>query len=165
MGRRAYNWMIVFSMVGVFLAGPLAINALADGFLDKNIRIDGINSPGTLDAQNNLDFIGLGLWNGPFVLTFSPAVRTRYSLGATVETETGEIMGKYAVTFHLTPKSGEANYKNLMITAEDRGGVEVPTEIMMTSEDSGVAIEVSTTRQPQGFRISYADSKEKSGAN
>ena len=165
MGRREYNWMIVFHMVGVLLAGPLSINALADGFSDKQVQIDGMNSQGKLDKQNNLEFLGLGLWNGPIILIFSPAVRTRYSLGAAVETETGEIMGKYAVTFHLAPKSGDANYKNLMITVADRGGIEVASEIMMTSEDSGAAIEVATTKKPVEFRISYANSKEKSGAN
>jgi hypothetical protein len=44
MGRRGYNWMIVFHMVGVLLGWPLSINALADGFSDRQVQIDGINS-------------------------------------------------------------------------------------------------------------------------
>ena len=150
--------MIVFLAVGVFLAGPLPINVLADGFADKQVQIDGINSQGKLDDQNNLEFLGLGLWNGPVKLTFSPSVRTRYSLGATVETETGEIMGKYAVTFHLAPKSGDANNQNLKITVVDRWGNEVESEVMTTARASGVAIEVATTKKPLEFRISYSPS-------
>jgi hypothetical protein len=155
--------MLVFHLVGVFLAGPLSINAFADGFSDKQVQIDGINSQGTLDDQNNLEFLGLGLWNGPVKLTFSPSVQTRYRLGATVETETGEIMGKYAVKFKLAAKSGDANNKNLKITVVNRWGSEVQSEVMMTAQASGVAIEVATTEKPLEFRISY--SKEKSGAN
>ena len=44
MGRRQYSLMIVFLAVGVFLAGPLSINAFADGFSDKQVQIDGLNS-------------------------------------------------------------------------------------------------------------------------
>ena len=163
MGRRRYSWMIVFHMVGVFLAGPLSINAFADGFSDKQVQIDGLNSQGTVDGQNNLEFLGLGLWNGPVKLTFSPSVRKLYSLGATVETETGEIMGKYAVKFHLVPKTPDTKNQNLKITVLDRWGNEMESEVMITSEASGVVIEVAATKKPLEFRISY--SKEKSGAN
>ena len=159
MGRRGYKWMFVFYMVGVFLAGPLSINAFADGFSDKQVQIDGMNSQGKLDEQNNLEFLGLGLWNGPVKLIFSPSVRTRYSLGATVETRTGEIMGKYAVTFHLAPKSGDANNQNLKITVVDHWGNEVESEVMTTARASGVAIEVATTKKPLEFRISYSPQK------
>jgi len=158
MARRRYNWMIVFHLVGVFLAGPLSINAFADGFSDKQVQIDGLNSQGTLDDKNDLEFVGLGLWNGPVILTFSPSVRTRYTLGATVETETGEIMGKYAVKFHLSPKSGEVNNQNLKITVVDHWGNALEGEVMMTAEGSGVAIEVATTKKPHEFRISYVPS-------
>ena len=151
--------MIVFLAVGVFLAGPLSINVLADGFSDKQVQIDGINSQGTVDDQNNLEFLGLGLWNGPVKLIFSPSVRTRYSLGATVETRTGEIMGKYAVTFHLAPKSGDANNQNLKITVVDRWGNEVESEVMTTARASGVAIEVATTKKPLELHITYSPQK------
>ena len=159
MSRRQYSLMIVFLAVGVFLAGPLSINVLADGFSDKQVQIDGINSQGKLDDQNNLEFLGLGLWNGPVKLTFSPSVRTRYSLGATVETRTGEIMGKYAVTFHLAPKSGDVHNQNLKITVVNRRGSEVESEVMTTARASGVAIEVATTKKPHEFRISYSTQK------
>ena len=159
MGRRPYSLMIVFLAVAVFLAGPLSINVLADGFADKQVQIDGINSQGKLDDQNNLEFLGLGLWNGPVKLIFSPSVRTRYSLGATVETRTGEIMGKYAVTFHLAPKSSDAHNKNLKITVVDRWGNELQSEVMTTARASGVAIEVATTKKPLEFRISYSPQK------
>ena len=158
MGRRRYSWMIVFQMVGVLLAGPLSINVLADGFSDKQVQIDGLNSQGKLDDQNNLEFLGLGLWNGPVRLSFSPSVRTRYSLGAIVETETGEIMGKYAVKFHLAPKSGDVHNQNLKITVVKRRGSEVESEVMMTDQGSRVAIEVATTKKPHEFRISYSPS-------
>ncbi len=158
MGRRRYSWMIVFHMIGVFLAGPLSIDVFADGFSDKQVQIDGINSQGTVDDQNNLEFLGLGLWNGPVRLSFSPSVRTLYSLGATVETETGEIMGKYAVTFHLAPRSGDVNNQNLKITVVNRRGSEVESEVMMTDQGSRVAIEVATTKKPHEFRISYSPS-------
>ena len=161
MGRRGYNWMMVFCLVGVFLAGPLSINASADGFSDKQVQIDGMNSQGKLNEQNNLEFVGLGLWNGPLILTFCPSVRTRYSLGAAVETETGEIMGKYAVTFHLVPKTADTKNQNLKITVMDRRGNEVQSEVMMTSEASGLAIQVAATKKPVECRISY--SKEESG--
>ena len=72
MKRRGYNWMIVFHTVVVFLAGPFCISALADGFYDKLVQIDGINSQGTLNEQKDLEFLGLGLWNGPVKLLFSP---------------------------------------------------------------------------------------------
>ena len=158
MGGRGYNWMIVVYLVGVFLAGPLSINVLADGFSDKLVQIDGMNSQGKLDEQNNLEFVGLGLWNGPLILTFSPSVRTRYSLGAAVRTETGEIMRKYAVTFHLVPKNKDVNNQNLKITVVDRWGNEVQSEVMMTSEGSGVAIQVAATQKPVEFCISYSSS-------
>jgi hypothetical protein len=158
MSRRGYNWIIVLHLVGVFLAGPLCINALADGFSDKLIQIDGMNSQGTLDEHNDLQFVGLGLWNGPLILTFSPSVQTLYSLGATVETETGEIMGKFGVTFHLSPKNREAKNQNLTITVIDRWNAEIESEVSMTSEATGVAIEVATTKKPVNFRISYSPS-------
>jgi hypothetical protein len=156
MGWRGYNWIIVLPLVGVFLAGPLCLNALADGFSDKLVQIDGMNSQGTLDEHNDLQFVGLGLWNGPLILTFSPSVRTLYSLGSTVETETGEIMGKYAVTFHLSPKSRDANNQNLQITVMDRWGSEIESEVNLTSEATGVTIQVATTKNPVNFRISYS---------
>jgi hypothetical protein len=156
MSRRRYTWMIALCMVGMLLAGPLCIRAVADGFSDKQVQIDGMNSQGTLDEQNNLQFVGLGLWTGPIVLTFSPPVRTHYSLGATVETETGEIMGKYAVKFHLAPKSNDVNNQNLKITVMDRWGNELESEVMLTAEAAGVAIEVAATKKPVEFRISYA---------
>lgn len=158
MSRRQYSLMIVFLAVGVFLTKPFAGNVFADGFTDKMVQIDGLNSQGTVDAQNNLKFLGLGLWNGPVKLNFSPSVRTRYSLGASVETETGEIMGKYAVKFKLVPKSGDVNNKNLKITVVNRGGSEVESEVMMTDQGSRVAIEVATTKKPHEFRISYSPS-------
>jgi hypothetical protein len=161
MGGRGYNWMIVFYLVGVFLAGPLSINAFADGFSDKLVQIDGMNSQGKLDKQNNLEFVGIGLWNGPLILTFSPSVRTHYSLGAAVRTETGEIMGKYAVTFHLVPKNKDVHHRNLKISVMDHWGNEVQSEVMMTSEGPGVAIQVAATKKPVEFRISYSPKKTK----
>ena len=151
--------MIVFHTVVVFLAGPFCISALADGFYDKLVQIDGINSQGTLNEQKDLEFLGLGLWNGPVKLLFSPSVLTRYTLGATVETETGEIMGKYGVKFKLTPKNGKANNQNLKITVKDRWGNELEGEVMLTAEDGGVAIQVATKNKPQDFRISYSPQK------
>jgi len=145
------------------LAGPLSINAVADGFFDKLVRIDGINSQGTLNDQNDLEFLGLGLWNGPVKLVFSPSVTARYSLATAVETETGEIMGKYAVKFRLIPKSNDVNSQNLKITVVDRWRNGLESEVMLTAEAPGVVIEVATTKKPHEFRISYA--KEKSGAN
>jgi len=156
--RRGYKWTIVLHLVGVLLAGPLSINAFADGFSDKLVQIDGMNSQGTLDEHNNLQFVGLGLWNGPVVLTFSPSVRTHYSLGANIATETGEVMGKYAVKFHLIPKSGDANNQNLKIAVVDHWGNALEGEIMLTAEAAGVAIEVAATKKPVEFRISYAPS-------
>jgi len=156
-GRR-YNWMIVFYMVGVLLVGLLCIDALADGFSDKLVQIDGMNSQGTLDDQNNLQFVGLGLWNGPVVLTFSPSVRTHYSLGANIATETGEVMGKYAVKFHLAPKSDDVNNQNLKITVVDHWGNALEGDVMLTAQAVGVDIEVAATKKPVEFRISYAPS-------
>jgi hypothetical protein len=158
MGRRVFSWVIVLHMAAVFLAGPLCIRALADGFSAKLIQIDGMNSQGTLDEHNNLQFVGLGLWNGPLVITFGPSVRKFYNLGTTVETETGEIMGKYAVTFHLSPKSREANNQNLSITVIDRWNAEIESEVNLTSEATGIAIEVATTKKPVNFRIFYSPS-------
>jgi hypothetical protein len=158
MSRRQYSLMIVFLAAVVFLGGSFALKVLADGFVDKVVQIDGINAQGTIDDQNNLAFLGLGLWNGPVKLAFSPSVLTDYSLGATVETETGEIMGKYAVRFHLAPKSGDVNNQNLKITVVDHWGTEVESEVMLTAEASGVAIEVATTKKPYEFRISYSPS-------
>jgi hypothetical protein len=136
------------------------MNSFADGFSDKLVQIDGINSQGTLNDQNDLEFLGLGLWNGPVKLIFSPSVRTRYTLGAAVETETGEIMGKYAVKFHLTPKSGDVNNRNLKITVKDRWGNELEGDVMLTAQAAGVTIEVATTKKPQDFSISYSPSPQ-----
>ena len=134
------------------------MHSLADGFSAKLIQIDGMDSQGTLDEHNDLQFVGLGLWNGPLVLTFTPSVRKFYNLGASVETETDAIMGKYAVTFHLSPKNRKANDQNLAITVIDRWNAEIESEVSLTSEAAGVAIEVATTKKPVNFRISYAPS-------
>ena len=164
MGRRGFNWVIILPIVGVFLAGPFCIHALADGFSAKLIQIDGMNSQGTLDEHNDLQFVGLGLWNGPLVLTFSPSVRKFYNLGATVETETGAIMGKYAVKFHLSPESQDTNIKNLTITVWDRWNAEIESEVILTDEAAGVAIQVGTTKKPVEFRISYSPSPSTSSS-
>ncbi|MEJ2427301.1 MAG: hypothetical protein P8075_00030 [Deltaproteobacteria bacterium] len=156
MGRRWFNWMLVLHLAGVFLAGPLCLHASADGFSAKLIQIDGMNSQGTLDEHNGLQFVGLGLWNGPLILTFSPSVRKFYNLGTNVETETDATMGKYTVTFRLSPKSRKANNQNLTITVIDRWNAEIESEVSLTSEAAGVAIEVATTKKPVNFRISYA---------
>ena len=158
MAIRGYNWVFVFYIIGVFLAGSLCINAFADGFSDKQVQIDGMNSQGTLDDQNNLQFVGLGLWNGPVVLTFSPSVRTHYSLGANIATETGEVMGKYAVKFHLALKSNDVNNQNLKITVVDHWGNALEGDVMLTAQAAGIAIEVAATKKPVEFRISYVPS-------
>jgi hypothetical protein len=145
-------------MLLVVLLGPLCIDALADGFSDRQVQIDGINSQGTLNDQKDLEFLGLGLWNGPVKLVFNPSVMTRYSLGAAVETVTGEIMGKYGVKFKLTPKNGKVNNQNLKIAVKDRWGNELEGEVMLTGEAAGVAIEVATTKKPHEFRVSYVPS-------
>jgi hypothetical protein len=150
--------MIVLPLLGVFYAGPLCINALADGFSDKLVQIDGINAQGTVDEQNNLEFLGLGVWNGAVKLSFSPSVQAHYSLGSDIETESDEILGKYAVSFNLAPKSGDVNSQNLHITVMDRWGSELESDVSLTSEATGVAIEVATTKKPLNFRISYSPS-------
>ena len=96
------------------------------------------------------------MWNGAVELLFGPSVQAGYSLGTDIETETKEIMGKYAVIFHLIPKSRDVNSKNLKITVEDPWGSELASEIMMTNEPSGVAIEVATETKPHEFHISYS---------
>jgi hypothetical protein len=68
-------------------------------------------------------------------------------------------MGKYAVTFHLAPKSGDVHNQNLKITVVNRRGSEVESEVMTTARASGVAIEVATTKKPHEFRISYSTQK------
>jgi hypothetical protein len=83
---------------------------------------------------------------------------TRYSLGVAVETVTGEIMGKYAVKFHIVPKSDDVSNQNLKITVMDRWGNELEGEVMLTAEAAGVAIEVATTKKPHEFRVSYVPS-------
>ena len=150
--------MIVLPLLGVFYAGPLCINALADGFSDKLVQIDGINAQGTVDEQNNLEFLGLGVWNGGLKLSFSPSVQANYSLGSDIETESDEILGKYAVSFNLAPKSGDLNNQNLQITVMDSWGSELESDVSLTSEATGVAIEVATTKKPLNFRISYSPS-------
>jgi hypothetical protein len=40
----------------------------------------------------------------------------------------------------------------------DRWGNEVESEVMLTAEASGVAIEVAATKKPHEFRISYSPS-------
>ena len=158
MKKRRYNWIIVLPLLGVFFIGPLCINALADGFSDKLVQIDGINAQGTVDEQNNLEFLGLGVWNGAVKLSFSPSVQANYSLGSDIETESDEILGKYAVSFNLAPKSGDVNSQNLHITVMDRWGSELESDVSLTSEATGVAIEVATTKKPLNFRISYSPS-------
>jgi hypothetical protein len=145
-------------MLLVVLVGPLCIDALADGFSDRQVQIDGINSQGTLNDQKDLEFLGLGLWNGPVKLVFNPSVMTRYSLGVAVETVTGEIMRKYAVKFHIVPKSDDVSNQNLKITVMDRWGNQLEGEVMLTAEAAGVAIEVATTKKPHEFRVSYVPS-------
>ena len=150
--------MIVLPLLGVFYPGPLCIIALADGFSDKLVQIDGINAQGTVDEQNNLEFLGLGVWNGAVKLTFSPSVQAHYSLGSDIETESDEIMGKYSVTFNLAPKRSDANSQNLKITVSDQWGSEMESEVVMTAEASGVNIEVAATKKPFEFRVSYSPS-------
>jgi translation elongation factor EF-1beta len=67
-------------------------------------------------------------------------------------------MGKYAVKFHLAPKSDDVNNQNLKITVVGHWGNELEGEVMLTGEAAGVAIEVATTKKPHEFRVSYVPS-------
>ena len=158
MSRRRYSLMLVFLTAVVFLGGAFAVDVFADGFVDKVVQIDGINAQVTTDDQNNLEFLGVGVWNGAVMLSFSPSVQAHYRLGSDIETESDEILGKYAVSFNLAPKSGDVNNQNLQITVLDRWGSEIESDISLASEAAGVAIEVATTEKPLNFRISYSPS-------
>jgi hypothetical protein len=158
MSRRQYSLMPVFLAAVVFLGGAFAVKVFADGFVDKVVQIDGINAQVTRDDQNNLEFLGVGVWNGAVMLSFSPSVQAHYRLGSDIETESDEIMGKYSVTFNLAPKSSDANSQNLKITVSDQWGSEMESEVVMTAEASGVDIEVAATKKPFEFRISYSPS-------
>ena len=48
--------------------------------------------------------------------------------------------------------------KPTIITVIDRWNAEIESEVNLTSEAAGVAIEVATTKKPVNFRISYAPS-------
>ena len=158
MSRRQYSLMLVFLTAVVFWGGAFAVKVFADGFADKVVQIDGINAQVTTDEQNNLEFLGVGVWNGAVMLSFSPSVQAHYRLGSDIETESDEILGKYAVSFNLAPKSGDVNSQNLHITVMDRWGSELESDVSLTSEATGVAIEVATTEKPLNFRISYSPS-------
>jgi hypothetical protein len=142
--------------------------ALADGFVSKRLQIDGISSEGKLDKENNIEFLGLALWNEGIKLKFSPAVRALYELGSSVQTAgaTG-FWGKYRITFSLAPKTPKANNDNLQVKVLDPRGTSIPDiGVMVTPGGSESAVEVNWSKEDaRGIFevfVSYAEEAQKS---
>ena len=125
-------------LIRVFISAAVCIvfsgHALADGFAKRRVQIDGISSEGRLDSENNLEFLGLAIWNRGIKLKFSPTVRALYELGPSVQTAgaTG-FWGKYRITFTLAPKTPNANNDNLQVKVLDHRGAPVPDIGVMVS--------------------------------
>jgi len=133
----------------LFLSTALCIifsgHAFADGFASKLVQIDGISSEGKSDNENNLEFLGLALWNEGIKLKFSPSVRALYELGPTIQTAgaTG-FWGKYRITFTLAAKTPKANNDNLQVKVLDPRGTPLPDiGVMVTPGGSESAVEVN----------------------
>ena len=159
-------------LIRVLISAALCIvfsgHALADGFAKKRVQVDGISSEGRLDSENNLEFLGVAVWNGGIKLKFSPSVRALYELGPSIQTEgaTG-FWGKYRITFTLTPKTPKANDKNLQVKVLGQRGTPSPDiGVMVTSEGSESAVEVNWSEEDARgifeLFISYADETQKS---
>jgi len=159
-------------LILVFLTAALCVvfrgHALADGFAKKRVQIDGISSEGRLDSENNLEFLGLALWNEGVKLKFSPAVRALYELGSSVQTAgaTG-FWGKYRITFSLSPKTPKANNDNLRVKVLDPRGTSIPDiGVMVTAGGSESAVEVNWSEEDaRGIFevfVSYAEEAQKS---
>jgi len=151
----------------VILAAALCIifsgHALADAFSSKQVQIDGISSEGKLDNENNLEFLGVALWNQGIKLKFSPSVRMLYELGPSIQTSspTG-IWGKYRITFTLVPKTPNANNDNLQIKVLDHRGTPIPDiGVLVTPGHSESAVEVIWSEKDGrgivGVFVSYAE--------
>jgi hypothetical protein len=159
-------------LILIFLSAALCVicsgHVLADGFAKKLVQIDGISSEGKLDNENNLEFLGLALWNEGIKLKFSPSVRALYELGPSVQTAgaTG-FWGKYRITFTLAPKTPNANKDNLQVKVLDHRGTPIPDiGVMVTPGSSESAVEVTWSKEDaRGMFevfVSYAEQTQKS---
>jgi len=143
-------------------------HAHADGFAKKLVQIDGISSEGKLDNENNLEFLGLALWNEGIKLKFSSSIRALYELGPSIQTAgaTG-FWGKYRITFTLAPKTPNANNDNLQVKVLDPRGTPIPDiGVMVTPGGSESAVEVNwSAEDARGIFevfVSYAEKTQKS---
>jgi hypothetical protein len=164
--------MVRTKLILIFLSVALCIiisggNALADGFAEKLVQIDGISSEGRLDNENNLEFLGLALWNEGIKLKFSPSVRARCALKPSVRTagKTG-FWGNYRVDFFLAPKTPNANKNNLQVKVLDNRGTPIPDiGVMVTPGGSAWAVEVTWSKEDARgvfeVFVSYAEEMQK----
>ena len=160
MAWKQYSLMSLRALSVVFLVMTWSTNALAEGFADKRVRFDGRVTKGELDEKNNLSFSGLGKWGSPFTVRFSPIVRTQFGLAPFIETEVGNVLGAYSVTFTFFRKVRGVTYQNLRIGIIDREGNELASNGMVSRSGSDWVIGIATEAKPFEIHISYSAEKE-----
>lgn len=148
--------LIVISCVIMF-----RVEAQADGFRRKLIKFDGKLSKGKLDSSGNLIFIGIGTWNAPLKIRFSPFVRVYFELVPFIETESHGILGEYTITFTFVPKARGASHQNLRFGITNRDGDEITSNGVAAPNGSGWAIGLATEQEPFEIHISYSSEKSR----
>ena len=157
MTRERFTLMVSLALGIAFLL--VTSTAFADGFSEKRIRFDGKLSKGKFDEKNNLGFSGLGKWDAPVTVRFSPIVRSQFSLVPFIETEASGILGEYTLTFTFVPKTRGVSYQNLRISILDHTGNDIESSGIVSRSGKGWMIGIATEQEPSDIHISYSSVK------
>jgi hypothetical protein len=134
-------------------------SAQGDGFADNLVKFDGRLTKGKLDADKNVEFFALGKWKAPIKVRFSRWVRVHFELVPFIETETNGILGEYAVTFTVVPKTRGASYQNLRFKILSNEGSEIVSSGVAAPNGPGWAIGLATEEKPFDIHVSYTSER------
>jgi hypothetical protein len=148
----------ILSVLVVMVSGGYCF---ADAFADKLVRFDGNLTKGKVDGNKNLKFCGLGKWNFPVSVTFSPYFRAYFELVPFIETEAHGILGKYTVTFTIVPKTRDVSHQNMRVKILNREGTEIDSTGVAARNGSGWVIGISTDQQPLDIHVSFSSEKSR----
>jgi hypothetical protein len=155
MSWRKSRFIFVMVFLWLVMDACSSGHAFADGFVDRLVKFDGKLLKGKLDQDDNLEFLGQGKWEAPVKLRFSLFVRANFELVPFIETETRGILGEYAVTFTVVPKTKRASYQNLRFKILSRAGSELVSSGVAAPNGSGWVIGIATDEKPFDIHVSY----------
>jgi hypothetical protein len=155
MSWKKSKFVFVMVFLWPIMAASFCGHALADGFVDRLIKFDGKLLKGKVDQDDNLEFLGQAKWESPVKLRFSLFVRTHFELVPFIETETRGILGEYAVTFTVVPKTRRASYQNLRFKILSSRGSHIVSSGVAAPNGSGWVIGIATDEKPFDIHVSY----------